>query len=170
VSQPKRRLGLIDGKVKVPDECSSIGLTTGDATMATSDEAPSGQHRDRLRDLNTRLLRLHGVLLDRERRAYEDRHGSVPSYELFQLVLYDAQFTWLRSLSGMIANLDAIVDADEPISPENLRSAFREVFQLLKSGEGGDFQAKYIVALQESPDVIMAHAAVSRVLSAAPRL
>ena len=123
------------------------------------------QDRDRLRDLSTRLLRLHGVLLDRERRAYEDLHGSVPSHQLFQLVLYDAQFSWLRSLSAMIANLDAIVDADEPISPENVRSVFREAFLLLKSGEGGDFQAKYIVALQESPDVIMAHAAVSRLLS-----
>jgi hypothetical protein len=128
------------------------------------------QDRDRLRDLSTRLLRLHGLLLDRERRAYEDRHGSVASYELFELVLYDAQFSWLRSLSAMIANLDALVDADEPISPDNVRSVFREAFVLLKSGEGGDFQEKYIVALQESPDVIMAHAAVSRVLSDAPRL
>jgi hypothetical protein len=133
--------------------------------MTTSGEAPSRRERDRLRDLSTRLLQLHGVLLDRERRAYEDRHGSVPTHELFQLVLYDAQFSWLRSLSGMIANLDALVDADEPISPDNVRSVFREAFVLLKSGEGGDFQAKYIVALQESPDVIMAHAAVSRVLS-----
>jgi len=133
--------------------------------MATSGEAPSRRDRDRLRDLSTRLLQLHGVLLDRERRAYEDRHGSVPTHELFQLVLHDAQFSWLRSLSGMIANLDALVDADEPISPDNVRSVFREAFALLKSGEGGDFHAKYIVALQESPDVIMAHAAVSRVLS-----
>jgi hypothetical protein len=80
-------------------------------------------------------------------------------------VLYDTQFAWLRSLSAMIANLDAIVDADEPISPESVRSVFREVYALLKSGEGGDFQAKYIIALQDSPDVIMAHAAVSRMLS-----
>jgi hypothetical protein len=121
--------------------------------------------RDRIRDLSTRLLRLHSVLLDRERRAYENRHGSVPSHQLFQLVLYDTQFAWLRSLSAMIANLDAIVDADEPISPESVRSVFREVYALLKSGEGGDFQAKYIIALQDSPDVIMAHAAVSRMLS-----
>jgi hypothetical protein len=121
--------------------------------------------RDRIRDLSTRLLRLHSILLDRERRAYEDRHGSVPSHQLFQLVLYDAQFSWLRSLSAMIANLDAIVDADEPISAENVRRVFREAYALLKSGEGGEFQAKYIVALQDSPDVIMAHAAVSRVLS-----
>lgn len=123
------------------------------------------QDRDRLRALSTRLLRLHGVLLDRERRAYEERHGSVASRELLHLVLHDEQFSWLRSLSMMIVKIDEVVDADEPIPPDSLRSAFREAYRLLKSGAGGDFQDKYNLALQDSPDVIMAHAAVSRVLS-----
>ena len=123
------------------------------------------QDRDRLRALSTRLLTLHGILLDRERHAYEERHGSVASRELLHLLLHDEQFSWLRSLSSMIANIDAIVDADEPITPESVRGAFREAYRLLKSDEGGDFQVKYHVALQDSPDVIMAHAAVSRVLS-----
>jgi hypothetical protein len=80
-------------------------------------------------------------------------------------LLHDEQFSWLRSLSSMIANIDAIVDADEPITPASVRGAFREAYRLLKSDEGGDFQVKYHIALQDSPDVIMAHAAVSRVLS-----
>jgi len=104
-------------------------------------------------------------LLDRERLAYEERHGSVASRELLHLLLHDEQFSWLRSLSSMIANIDAIVDADEPIPPESVRGAFRAAYRLLKSDEGGDFRDKYHLALQDSPDVIMAHAAVSRVLS-----
>jgi len=123
------------------------------------------QDRDRLRDLSARLLRLHGILLDRERRAYEERHGSVASRELLHLVLHDEHFSWLRSLSSMIAKIDEVVDADEPLPPESLQSAFREAHRLLKSGAGGDFQDKYHLALQDSPDVIMAHAAVSRVLA-----
>jgi hypothetical protein len=123
------------------------------------------QDRDRLRDLSARLLRLHGILLDRERRAYEERHGAVASRELLHLLLHDAHFSWLRSLSSMIAKIDEVVDADEPIPPDGLRSAFREAYRLLKSDDGGDFQDKYHLALQDSPDVIMAHAAVSRVLS-----
>jgi hypothetical protein len=123
------------------------------------------QDRDRLRDLSTRLLRLHGILLDRERRAYEERHGSVASRELLHLLLHDEHFSWLRSLSSMIAKIDEVVDADEPLPPQSVRSAFREAYRLLKSGAGGDFQDKYHLALQDSPDVIMAHAAVSRVLS-----
>jgi len=123
------------------------------------------QDRDRMRALSSRLLRLHGVLLDRERRAYEDRHGSVASRELLHLLLHDQQFSWLRSLSSMIAKIDEVIDADEPLPPQSVQSAFREAHRLLKSGAGGDFQEKYHLALQDSPDVIMAHAAVSRGLS-----
>jgi hypothetical protein len=65
----------------------------------------------------------------------------------------------------MIANIDAVVDADEPIPPESARAAFRDAYRLLKSDAGGDFRDKYHLALQESPDVILAHAAVSRVLA-----
>jgi hypothetical protein len=118
-----------------------------------------------MRILSTRLLDLHGVLLDRERRAYEEEHGSVASRELLHLLLHDRRFAWLRSLSSMIANIDAVVDADEPIAPESARAAFREAYRLLKSDDGGDFRDKYHLALQDSPDVIMAHAAVSRVLA-----
>jgi hypothetical protein len=80
-------------------------------------------------------------------------------------LLHDEQFSWLRSLSSMIAKIDEVVDADEPIPPDSLRIALNETYRLLKSGSGGVFQEKYYLALQESPDVIMAHAAVSRVLS-----
>lgn len=118
-----------------------------------------------MRTLSTRLLDLHGVLLDRERRSYEEEHGSVASRELLHLLLHDQRFAWLRSLSSMIANIDAVVDADEPIPSERARAAFRDAYRLLKSDAGGDFRDKYHLALQESPDVIMAHAAVSRVLA-----
>ena len=118
-----------------------------------------------MRILSTRLLDLHGVLLDRERRAYEEEHGSVASRELLHLLLHDRRFAWLRSLSSMIANIDAVVDADEPIAPESARAAFLAAYRLLKSDAGSDFRDKYHLALQDSPDVIMAHAAVSRVLA-----
>src|SRR5207245_10813700 len=108
------------------------------------------QDRDRLRTLSTRLLKLHGVLLDRERLADEERHGSVASRELLHLLLHDEQFSWLRSLSSMIANIEAIVDADEPIPPESVRGAFRAAYRLLKSDEGGDFRDQYHPAQQAS--------------------
>jgi hypothetical protein len=120
--------------------------------------------RDRLRDLSHRLLRLHKLLLDRERRRHEDRHGAIPPRELFHLLIADPRFAWLRSLSAMIASIDELVDADETIGGEHVDAAVREAYRLLKSGEGGEFQARYREALQDSPEVVMAHADVSKVL------
>lgn len=109
-------------------------------------------------------MRLHRVLLDGERREYEDRYGPIPPGELFRLVLDHERFAWLRVLSAMIAQIDAVVDAAEPIAPEDVDKALRASWRLLKAGGGGDFQAKYHDALQRSPDVVMAHAEVSKVL------
>jgi hypothetical protein len=118
--------------------------------------------RDRLRELSTRLLRLHRLLLDGERLAYETRHGAVAAGDLFRLVLDDPQFAWLRSLSALIARIDAAIDAEDALGSHDVEAAFREVYRLLKGGEGGDFRVKYHEALQRSPDVVMAHAAVSK--------
>src|SRR5438309_2035153 len=123
--------------------------------------------RGRLRDLSTSLMRLHRLLLDRERGLYEDRHGAIPTRELFSLVLNDEQFAWLRSLSTLIAQIDEVVDADEAVAPETVQSAFREAHRLLKSGDPSDFRDRYHAALQDSPDIVMAHAGVSKVLGGA---
>ena len=123
--------------------------------------------RGRLRDLSTSLMRLHRLLLDRERGLYEDRHGAIPSRELFSLVLNDEQFTWLRALSILIAQIDEVVDADEAVAPETVQSAFREAHRLLKSGDPSEFRDRYHAALQDSPDIVMAHAGVSKVLGGA---
>lgn len=118
--------------------------------------------RERLRELSGRLLRLHRLLLDGERLSYETRYGVVAAGDLFRLVLDDPQFTWLRALSALIARIDAAVDADDALTPADVDAAFREVYRLLKGGAGGEFQAKYHAALQRSPDVVMAHADISK--------
>jgi hypothetical protein len=120
--------------------------------------------RDRLRELSARLTRLHGLLLERERRAYETRHGAVGPHALLNLLLHDPRFAWLRALSSMMAQVDAAVDLDEPITAADVQRALRATYQLLKSGDPGPFQDRYRDALQESPDVVMAHAEVSQVL------
>jgi hypothetical protein len=97
------------------------------------------------------------------------RHGSVAPGDLFRLVLDDPQFVWLRSLSALIARIDAAVDGDDPHGSEDVDAAFREVHRLLKGGAGGEFRDKYHDALQRSPDVVMAHADVSKLLPPSPR-
>ena len=84
--------------------------------------------------------------------------------ELLQLLLHDEHFAWLRSLSMLMARIDALVDADESVADDEAQGVLRETYRLLKSGESGVFQDKYRDALQESPDVVMAHAGISELL------
>jgi hypothetical protein len=122
------------------------------------------QAREQLRDLSARLVRLHALLLDRERRAYEQQHTPVGSWALLQLLLHDAQFAWLRSLSSLMAEIDALVDSDEPVTFDDAQRLMRNTYRLLSSGDRGAFQDKYRAALQESPDVVMVHAGISGIL------
>ncbi len=164
------------GKPTAHDEISAHGyllhraiIPSGLAAARASGCTTIGVDRDRerLRDLSAGLLRLHALLLDRERRAYEDRHGPVGSRELLELLLHDAHFAWLRSLSTLMAQIDAQVDADEPVAAGDAQGFFREAYRLLKSGDRGAFQDKYRDALQQSPDVVMTHAGISEVLRSA---
>ncbi len=122
------------------------------------------QDRERLRRLGAGLVRLHSLLMDRERRAYERRRGPVGSRRLLELLLHDEHFVWLRSLSTLMARIDELVDADEPLTARDIEDVLGETYRLLKSGESGVFQDKYREALQESPDVVMTHAGISEVL------
>jgi hypothetical protein len=110
------------------------------------------------------LLRLQKLLLDRERGAYETRHGAIAPRELFRLLLEDREFAWLRALSTMIAEIDGLVDDPGPLPGDRVRRLLEDAYRLLKSGAGGEFQRKYHEALQGSPDVVMVHAEISKLL------
>jgi hypothetical protein len=120
-------------------------------------------HRGRLRDLSRGLVRLHSLLLARERRTYEREHGEVGAHELLHLLLTHEHFAWLRALSTLMARIDELVD-EEAIGVDDAQAVLRETYRLLKSGDSGAFQDKYRDALQESPDVVMAHAGISELL------
>ncbi len=112
------------------------------------------------------LLRLHKALLDDERVSYERVHGRIPSNgEFLQLVLNDAWFAWLRPLSQSIAELDELSESDEAASRETIPVLLASVQRLLMPMEEGEgFGRNYYDALQRSPDVVLAHAAVRALL------
>ena len=122
------------------------------------------QDRDLLRELSARLLALHKLLLDRERQVYEEQHGPADPAQMLRLLLQSEQFAWLRPLSKLVAQMDDLVDSDEPVSKEDAERTYGEAFRLLGSGDPGIFQDKYRDALQASPEVVMAHASIRAVL------
>lgn len=119
----------------------------------------------RLRDVRRALLRLHKVLLDTERAAYEQVYGRVSSGELLQLVINHEQFAWLHLVSELIVRIDEMLDADEPTTADDVDSLLAQARALLKPSEAGnEFERRYYAALQRNPDAVLAHREVTRVL------
>jgi hypothetical protein len=119
-----------------------------------------------LRTLSRRLMVLHAALLDLERSSYEETHGPTKPAELLRLLLDDPRFAWLRPLSAIIAQIDEALDPREPTADVDVNGLFDAAQRLLRSGDSGVFQTKYRDALQRSPDVVMAHADVVKLLRA----
>ena len=92
--------------------------------------------------MRNELLELHRAVLDAEKQRYERTHGRIASSgEALQIVINDPQFAWIQPLSELIVALDRVED-------------------LLES-------PRYRELLQAVPDVVLAHARVSKLLSKA---
>ena len=125
--------------------------------------------RDSLKQLRQGLLRLHKTLLDLERRGYERARGRISnSYEFLQLVLKDPWFDWLHCLSELIVQIDETLDTRDPEQPateEDAKALVARAKILLSPAEtGSEFQKNYFLALQQSPDVVLLHADLMRLL------
>ena len=125
--------------------------------------------RDELKQLRQGLLRLHKTLLDLERRGYERARGRIGnSYEFLQLVLKDPWFDWLHRLSELIVQIDETLDArdaETPATEEDAQALVVRAKNLLAPSEtGSEFQKNYFLALQQSPDVVLLHAEMMRLL------
>jgi len=120
---------------------------------------------EQLTALRNQLLKLHKILLDAERAAYERSHGAVSAGDLLRLLLNDPRFAWLRILSDQVVLIDELLDAAEPVPTEDARKLVAEARKLLKPSElGEEFAQKYQAALQQEPDVVLAHQKLREVL------
>ncbi len=123
------------------------------------------QHQH-LRELRNKLLRLHKMLLDTERITYEQVRGRVSSGELLQLVIEHEQFAWLHRISELVVQIDEMLQADEPVSLDDVQNLIANARTLLTPSETGNgFARKYYNALQREPNVVLAHAEVSELLA-----
>ena len=136
------------------------------AASSSSSLGPmSAEARTKLRDLRTRLLQLHKVLLEDARVAYELDRGRVGSPgNLLQLVINDPWFAWLHALSELVVRIDQTIE--EPSSTDaEAATLLDQVGRLLTASEDGEgFARRYYEALQRQPAVVLAHADVRRAL------
>lgn len=135
----------------------------------TAENELTEKTREQLRSVRGTLLSLHKTLLDFEREGYERQEGKISnSYEFLNLVMSDPWFAWLRRLSELIVEMDELL-ADRKAPAEStgvaLISQSRLLLTPLESGD--EFQRKYFDAMQQSPEVVLAHGEFAKALGPA---
>jgi hypothetical protein len=130
--------------------------------------------RQLLTDLRRALLQLHKTLLDWERASYERVHGRVSPGELLTIIVTDSQFAWLRPVSELIVRIDESLEMDRLDGPEiDVDLIVAQVrIMVTPHDTSGPYAQRYHAALQEHPDAVLAHGAVTTVLkrAAPPRI
>jgi hypothetical protein len=129
----------------------------------------TAETREQLTRVRTVLLRLHKTLLDFERESYERAGGKIDnSYAYLQLVMSDPSFAWLRQLSELIVEMDELLASKEAPGETTAQALIEQAKILLTPSESGtEFQKKYFMAMQQSPEVVLAHSEFAAVLGPA---
>jgi hypothetical protein len=128
-----------------------------------------GAAREKLIALRLALLRVHKTLLEMERRDYERANGKVTVGELFRLVIDHQQFGWLHNISEFVVRLDETLAGENPVTPEDVRTAISLASKMFAPSESGDaFQKKYYDAIQLDPAVVIDHAELARLFNNEP--
>lgn len=117
-----------------------------------------------LAELRNGLLRLHKLLLERERGRYQREHGPIASQHAFLgLVLSHPQFQWLRTLSELVVNIDEALEENEGApSPDELFVQAREL--LTFRTPQNEFQLQYAAAREADPDILVESSTLFRLL------
>lgn len=123
---------------------------------------------DDLQALRLPLLALHKAVLGTERRTLERVQGELSGAQFLQIVADPLRYGWLQPFSALILAIDDTLDVkdgdedDEIATPAELIERTREL--LLPPKADTPFGRRYISLMQKEPDLVLAHAAVARLL------
>ena len=123
-----------------------------------------------LTEVRRALLPLHKTLLEWERKAYERSHGrKMGSGELLQIIMSHPQFAWLHPISELIVRIDQSLDDEAPDSTVDVDAIMAQVRRLVTPDQTEKPRAeRYLMALQEVPDVVVAHGKLAAILKEHP--
>jgi hypothetical protein len=123
-----------------------------------------------LTDLRRALLPLHKTLLEWERKTYEREHGrKMGGGELLQIIMTAPQFAWLHPISELIVRIDQALDEEAPDTTVDVDAIVVQVRRLvLPDQTEKPYAERYLTALQEVPDVVVAHGKVTAILKENP--
>jgi hypothetical protein len=123
-----------------------------------------------LTDLRRALLPLHKTLLEWERKSYEREHGrKMGAGELLQIIMTAPQFAWLRPISEVIVRIDQALDEEAPDTTVDVDAILTQARRLVAPDQTEKpYAQRYLTALQEVPDVVVAHGKVTAILKENP--
>jgi hypothetical protein len=108
-------------------------------------------------ELRRLLLQLHKTLIDWQRAEYELDHGRLQTTELLNVMFNDAEFAWLRSMSGLIVRIDEALEVKPPKPEIETGPLVAGAKDLIAPESGTPYAQRYHAALQELPDAVLAH-------------
>jgi hypothetical protein len=120
-----------------------------------------------LREVRLKILRLHKALLDSERVTYEQVHGRIRSSgEFFRLVIEHDWFSWLRPISQFIVQMDDVLNAKQPVAPDQVNELLKQAQKLLQpAAEGTTLETRYYQAIQRDPEIASMHGELLKLLA-----
>jgi len=120
-----------------------------------------------LQDIRHALLALHRTVLEAERQVYERTHGRKTAGQFLDAVIHAPELAWLQPLTALIVRIDEDL---EDLPADALRAdsaAVRQLLALVRPDTRGErFQQRYAEVLERSPEAVIAHGALVRVLPA----
>lgn len=123
-----------------------------------------------LTDLRRALLPLHKTLIEWERKIYEREHGrKMGAGELLQIIMTAPQFAWLHPISEVIVRIDQALDEEAPDTTVDVDAILTHARRLVAPDQTEKpYAQRYLAALQEVPDVVVAHGKVTAILKENP--
>jgi hypothetical protein len=120
----------------------------------------------RLGEVRQALVHLHKTLVEYDRVRYEKTVGTIPSPNHFlELLTRDPWFAWLHPISQLVVSMDQALDEKEPLTVAVTDALVKQAGSLLVPSETGEgFSKHYFDALQEDPDVVLAHGEAVRLI------
>ena len=118
-----------------------------------------------LESVRVQLLRLHKVLLDDERAAYERLRGPMGTPgQVLSLVMSDPFFDWLHGISRLVIQFDELSESAEATEAQATALVAKARDLVLARVVETDFSRKYKAALQRNSAAVLAHAEVLKAL------
>ncbi|MEZ0393293.1 MAG: hypothetical protein ACAH59_13825 [Pseudobdellovibrionaceae bacterium] len=128
------------------------------------------EHDETLKKVQSALMQMHRYLMNSLKTDRENQMGrSIPATEWFHLMVSDPEFKWLRTASGLMSDIDALMD-NYTVSENELKLIRQELESLflVPNENPNEFQSIYSEIAKRNSDVMLYHAHLKQMIQSLP--